>query len=157
MKAPEGILDKIRMLPKLAELGSIFPATVRSGPCKEVVETASPSLARLPIIKCWPQDGGPYLTLAGVITRDPASGTRNVGMYRVQQMGKRHVAMHWQRHKTGAAHWREMAERGEKMPVCIVIGADPASMYSASARASSGLRRLPTVVISGSVARRPLR
>ena len=68
-----------------------------------------------------------------VITRDPKRGIRNVGMYRIMQTGKKTLAMHWQRHKVGAAHWREMAERGERMPVCIAIGADPASMYSASA------------------------
>ena len=68
-----------------------------------------------------------------VITRDPKRGIRNVGMYRIMQTGKTTLAMHWQRHKVGAAHWREMAERGEKMPVCIALGADPPSMYSASA------------------------
>ena len=90
-------------------------------------------LSKLPIITCWPEDGGPYITLPMVISKDPARGIRNVGMYRVQQMGRDTLAMHWQRHKVGAAHWREMAERGEKMPVCIAIGADPASVYSASA------------------------
>jgi 4-hydroxy-3-polyprenylbenzoate decarboxylase len=90
-------------------------------------------LDRLPIITCWPEDGGPYVTLTMVVSKDPTRGIRNVGMYRVQQLSKNTVAMHWQRHKVGAAHWREMAERGETMPVCIVVGADPASVYSASA------------------------
>jgi 4-hydroxy-3-polyprenylbenzoate decarboxylase len=87
----------------------------------------------LPLIKCWPEDGGAYITFPMVITRDPKRGIRNVGMYRIMQTGKTTLAMHWQRHKVGAAHWREMAERGERMPVCIALGADPPSMYSASA------------------------
>jgi 4-hydroxy-3-polyprenylbenzoate decarboxylase len=90
-------------------------------------------LDRIPVLHCWPEDGGPYITMTAVVSKDPARGIRNVGMYRVQQLGKRHVAMHWQRHKTGAEHMRQMAERGERMPVCIVVGCDPASMYSASA------------------------
>jgi len=68
-----------------------------------------------------------------VITRDPTTGVRNVGMYRIQVIGQRELAMHWQRHKVGAAHWRAMAERGEKMPVAIALGGDPASIYAASA------------------------
>ena len=102
--------------------------------CQETVWRGDEvDLRKLPIITCWPDDGGPYITLPMVISKDPKRGIRNVGMYRVQLMGKNTVAMHWQRHKVGAAHWREMAERGEKMEVCIAIGGDPASMYSASA------------------------
>jgi 4-hydroxy-3-polyprenylbenzoate decarboxylase len=85
------------------------------------------------VLHCWPEDGGPFVTMTAVISKDPVRGIRNVGMYRVQQLDKKSVAMHWQRHKTGAEHMRQMAERGEKMPVCIVVGADPASMFSASA------------------------
>src|SRR5438045_4119765 len=102
--------------------------------CQEIVLKADDvDLSTLPIITCWPEDGGPYITLPMVITKDPKRGIRNVGMYRIQQLGKNTLAMHWQRHKVGAAHWRELAERGEQMPVVIAIGADPASMYSASA------------------------
>ena len=135
LQVPEGFLAKLALLPKLLELGK-FPPRVRGGspPCQEIVWRGSDiDLARLPIITCWPGDGGPYLTLTMVISKDPRRGIRNVGMYRVQVLGKDRLAMHWQRHKVGAAHWREMAERGERMPVCIAIGADPASVYSASA------------------------
>ena len=135
MKVPEGLIAKLALLPRLMEIGK-FPPRVRRGspPCQEVVWRGSDiDLARLPIIKCWPADGGPYITLPMVISKDPKRGIRNVGMYRVQVMGRDTVAMHWQRHKVGAAHWREMAERGETMPVCIAVGADPASIYSASA------------------------
>ncbi|CAN5216570.1 menaquinone biosynthesis decarboxylase [soil metagenome] len=134
-QVPEGVLAKLAMLPRLLEMTK-FPPRTRSGspPCQEVVWKGDEiDLGKLPIITCWPEDGGPYITLTMVISRDPKRGIRNVGMYRVQVLGPCTLAMHWQRHKVGAAHWREMAERGERMPVCIAIGADPASVYSASA------------------------
>jgi 4-hydroxy-3-polyprenylbenzoate decarboxylase len=90
-------------------------------------------LDRLPCLTTWPGDGGRYITLPMVITEDPRTGVRNVGMYRVQIQGRNRLAMHWQRHKVGAAHWRELAAQGRKMPVIIAVGADPASVYSASA------------------------
>jgi 4-hydroxy-3-polyprenylbenzoate decarboxylase len=135
LKVPEGFVAKLALLPRLLEVGR-FPPRVRSGtpPSQEVVwREEEVDLDRLPLMKCWPEDGGAYITFPMVITRDPKRGIRNVGMYRIMQTGKTTLAMHWQRHKVGAAHWREMAERGERMPVCIALGADPPSMYSASA------------------------
>ena len=135
LKVPDGLMGKLSMLPRLLEIAK-FPPRVKSGsaPSQEVVWTGDQiDLNKLPIITCWPDDGGPYITLTMVISKDPKRGIRNVGMYRVQVLGRDSVAMHWQRHKVGAAHWREMAARGEKMPVCIIVGADPASVYSASA------------------------
>jgi len=135
LKVPEGLVGKLAMLPRVLEMGK-FPPRVRSGrpPCQEVVLQGDDiDLSKLPIITCWPEDGGPYITLPMVISKDPKRGIRNVGMYRVQVLGPQSLAMHWQRHKVGAAHWREMAEKGEKMSVVIAIGADPASVYSASA------------------------
>ncbi|MGQ0712259.1 MAG: menaquinone biosynthesis decarboxylase [Gemmatimonadaceae bacterium] len=135
LKVPDGLVAKLSLLPRLLELGK-FPPRVKGGtpPCQEVVLRGDAvDLRKLPIIKCWPEDGGAYITLPMVISRDPKRGIRNVGMYRVQLLGARDLAMHWQRHKVGAAHWRDMAERKETMPVCIAIGADPPSMYSASA------------------------
>ncbi|HEY7860861.1 MAG TPA: menaquinone biosynthesis decarboxylase, partial [Gemmatimonadaceae bacterium] len=135
LKVPDGLMGKLSMLPKLLEIGK-FPPRVKGGtpPCQAVVwKGGDIDLSKLPIITCWPEDGGPYITLPMVISKDPVRGIRNVGMYRVQQLGRDTLAMHWQRHKVGAAHWREMAERGEIMPVCIAIGADPASVYAASA------------------------
>ena len=135
LKVPEGFLGKLSLLPRLLEVAK-FPPRIKSGtpPCQEVVWRGDEiDLDRIPVLTCWPEDGGPYITLTMVISKDPVRGIRNIGMYRVQQLDKRSVAMHWQRHKTGAEHMRQMAERGEKMPVCIAIGADPASMYSASA------------------------
>jgi len=135
LKVPDGLFGKLAMLPRLAEVAKFPPKTIGGRPpCQEIVlRGGDVDLSQLPVPICWPQDGGPYLTLAGVITRDPATGTRNVGMYRVQVLGKDAVAMHWQRHKVGAAHWREMAARGETMPVAIALGGDPASIYAASA------------------------
>ncbi|HJU65250.1 MAG TPA: UbiD family decarboxylase, partial [Gemmatimonadaceae bacterium] len=135
LKVPEGIIAKLALLPRLLEMGK-FPPRVKGGrpACQEVVwREHEVDLRKLPIIKCWPEDGGPYITLPMVISRDPKRGIRNVGMYRVQYLDQRSLAMHWQRHKVGAAHWRDMAERGETMPVCIAVGGDPASIYSASA------------------------
>jgi 4-hydroxy-3-polyprenylbenzoate decarboxylase len=134
-KPPEGVIAKLAMLPRLLEVAK-FPPRRKSGtaPSQEIVwRDADVDLDRLPLMKCWPEDGGAYITVPMVITRDPKRGIRNVGMYRIMQTGRNTLAMHWQRHKVGAAHWREMAERGETMPVCIAIGADPPSMYSASA------------------------
>ena len=135
LKVPDGLLGKLAMLPRLAEVAK-FPPRTRSGrpSCQDVVWRGDEvDLDRIPFLTTWPGDGGRYITLPLVITEDPGSGVRNVGMYRVQLLGKNRLAMHWQRHKVGAHHWRAMAERGERMPVAIAIGADPASVYSGSA------------------------
>lgn len=135
LKVPEGWREKLAMLPKVAEIAKYPPRTVGgTPPCQQaVVRGGDVDLATLPICVCWPEDGGPYVTMPQVITRDPRSGVRNVGMYRIQVKEKSLVAMHWQRHKVGAAHWRDMAARGETMPVAIALGGDPPSIYSASA------------------------
>lgn len=135
LKVPEGWREKLSLLPKIAEIAKYPPRTLaRRAPCQQVVLQGSEiNLQDLPVITCWPEDGGPYITLPQVVTRDPRTGVRNVGMYRVQVLDKDLCAMHWQRHKVGAAHWREMAARGEKMPVAIVLGGDAPSIYSASA------------------------
>lgn len=135
IKVPDTLFGKLAMLPQLAEVAK-FPPKTGGGrpPCQAVViRERDVDLAQFPVPVCWPEDGGPYITLAGVITRDPGSGVRNVGMYRVQVLGRNELAMHWQRHKVGAAHWRAMAQRGERMPVAIALGGDPASVYAASA------------------------
>ena len=135
LKVPEGLFGKLAMLPRLAEVAK-FPPRVKGGrpPCQEVVlKGGEIDLGRIPFLTTWPGDGGPYITLPMVITTDPVRGTRNVGMYRIQVLGRDTLAMHWQRHKVGAAHWREMAARGERMPVVIALGGDPASIYSGSA------------------------
>jgi 4-hydroxy-3-polyprenylbenzoate decarboxylase len=135
LKVPDGLLGKLSLLPRLMEVAK-FPPRVKLGtpPCQEIILRGDQiDLRKIPIITCWPEDGGPYITLPMVISKDPKRGIRNVGMYRVQYDSPNTLKMHWQRHKVGAAHWREMAERGEVMPVCIAVGADPASIYAASA------------------------
>jgi 4-hydroxy-3-polyprenylbenzoate decarboxylase len=129
MTPPEGLVDKLRALGRLKSLADARPKVVSSGLCQEVV-LDPPSLDPLPIMTCWPGDGGPYITLPAVITRDPRTGQRNVGMYRVQKFDARTTAMHWQIHKDAAADWRGM---GERMDVAIALGLDPVTAYTASA------------------------
>ena len=106
LQSPQGLLEKVKMLPKLAEIGSFFPKTVRSGACQEVVRTDDFSLDYFPILKCWPQDGGRYITWPMVITKNPENGKRNVGCYRMQVYDSRTTGMHWQTQKHGADHYR---------------------------------------------------
>ena len=112
LKSPEGFLDKVKMLPQLAEMGKFFPKTVATGPCKEVIKKENFSLLDFPILKCWPKDGGRFITLPCVITRDPKTGKRNVGMYRMQIYGERTAGMHWQRQKVAAEHYRDLLRAG---------------------------------------------
>src|SRR5580692_6969597 len=107
VKSPQGFLDKVKMLPMLAEMGKIFPKTVSSGPCKEVIRRDNFSLDEFPVLQCWPKDAGRFITLPCVVTRDPKSGKRNVGMYRMQVFDRHTTGMHWQRQKVGAEHYRE--------------------------------------------------
>jgi 4-hydroxy-3-polyprenylbenzoate decarboxylase len=140
MKPPEGMFDKLKMLPKLAEVGSFFPKTVRSGPVKEVIERENISLGKIPIMKCWPQDGGRFITFPLVITRSPKTGRRNVGCYRMQVFDDRTTGMHWQIHKGGAEHFRWIERnalehrggqgKGRRLEVAVALGSDPATMLS---------------------------
>ncbi len=108
MKSPEGFLEKLKMLPMLADMGKFFPKTVSTGPCKEVIKKKDFSLLDFPVLQCWPQDGGRFITLPCVITRDPKTGKRNVGMYRIQIYDATTAGMHWQRQKVAAEHYRDM-------------------------------------------------
>ncbi len=129
---PQGFWEKLKLLPKLGRLAAMTPRHVSSGACQEVV-LRDPDLSILPVLTTWPHDGGPFVTLPQVITRDPDTGIRNVGMYRLQVLGPRRLAMHWQLHKTATAHYRGYRKRGERMPVAIALGGDPALTYCASA------------------------
>jgi 4-hydroxy-3-polyprenylbenzoate decarboxylase len=137
---PSGLWEKLKLLPRLGRLAAMAPKHVSSAPCQEVVlRGAEVDLGALPILTTWPHDGGPFFTLPQVITRDPENGTRNVGMYRLQLLGPRRLAMHWQLHKTATAHYRGYKKRGEKMPVAIALGGDPALTYCASAPLPPGI------------------
>ena len=133
MKTPQGLVGKLKMLPKLAEIGNFFPREVRSGACQEVVKTEDFSLYDYPVLTCWPQDAGPFITLPMVFSRNPISGKRNCGMYRLQVFDERTTGMHWQTHKQGAEHYRRLAAEGRetRMDVAVAIGADPATVFSA--------------------------
>jgi len=133
MQKPEGLLDKLKMLPKLAEINSAFPRTVSTGPCKEVIRRKDFSLNEFPILHCWPGDGGRFITLPLVFSRNPETGKRNCGMYRMQVFDGQTTGMHWQKHKQGAEHYRRLFAAGkqQRMSVAVAVGADPATMYSA--------------------------
>ena len=134
LSAPkEGLLDKLRLLPKLGQFAGWMPV-VRSGrgECQEVVLT-DPDIGKLPVITCWPKDGGPFVTLPIIHTKEPNTGVRNVGMYRMQVFGPTLTGMHWHKHKVSARHFAEYKKTGRKMPVAVALGGDPAYAYSATA------------------------
>ena len=137
---PSGFKEKIKKLPELAQLASFGAKKVKKGACQEVVyQGGEVNLDMLPILKCWPMDGGRYITLGQVFSKDAQTGERNVGMYRLQQLDERHCAAHWQVHHDGARHCRGYAAAGEKMPVAVVLGGDPALWYAASAPLPEGM------------------
>jgi 4-hydroxy-3-polyprenylbenzoate decarboxylase len=141
-KPPASIVEAFSLLQQAMELRHAKPKIVSSGPCKEAIHRKSDggfSLADLPILKCWPDDGGPFVTLPIVVTRDPDSGAYNWGMYRMQVFDGWTTGMHWQLHKTGARHAQRYAKRGERMPVAVAIGGDPAETFAATAPLPDGM------------------
>ena len=132
-KVPESLLGKLALLPKLQELAGYPPRTVRDGPVREMVERDTDvDLGRLPVLTCWPKDGGPYVTLPQVITRCPATGMRNVGMYRMQVFDRNTTGMHWHLHKDGARHFEQAKSLGARLEVAVALGGDPALTYAAA-------------------------
>ena len=142
LRPPAGVLGAVRDLGRtietLSTLRSLAPKRVRSAPCQEV-EESSVDLGRLPILKCWPKDGGRTVTFPVVITKDPETGESHTGIYRLQQYGPDTLGMHFQVHRVGANNYRKWAARGEKMPVAAVIGADPATVFSGLAPVPEGI------------------
>jgi 4-hydroxy-3-polyprenylbenzoate decarboxylase len=129
-KAPSGIWEGIKMIPQVAELTSFAPKYVNSGPCKEVILEEGFSLDKFPVLKCWPDDGGRFITLPLVFTKNPKTGKQNMGMYRMQVYDGKTTGMHWHIHKHGA---RDHADKQGRIEVAVAIGADPAVVYSATA------------------------
>ena len=128
------LMKKLRLLPKLRRLGRMFPKTVSQAPCQEVVLTGEDlDLGKIPVLTCWPGDGGPFITLPVVITHHPDTGRRNVGMYRLQVYDGKTTGMHWHAHKGGAQHYRVAESKGERLPAAVAIGPDPAVTYAATA------------------------
>jgi 4-hydroxy-3-polyprenylbenzoate decarboxylase len=136
---PTNIIEKLKMLPKLKRLSDFLPRYVKSGPCKEVIIKDSPSLDIFPILKTWPLDGGRFITLPMVFTKDPETGVRNCGMYRMQVYDERTTGMHWHMHKDGARHYRKAEAMGKRLEVAVAIGSDPATIYSATAPLPEGI------------------
>jgi 4-hydroxy-3-polyprenylbenzoate decarboxylase len=129
-----GIMDKIQMLPKLAELSSFFPKTVKKAPCQEIVLTGDQvDLSKIPVLKCWPGDGGRFITLPMVCTVDPITNITNVGMYRMQVYDQQTTGMHWHKHKDGARHYQHYEAAGKRMEVAVAIGGDPSIIYASTA------------------------
>ena len=133
VKSPQGLIEKIKMIPRLADLSKMFPKVVRDGPCKERILTEGKfSLFDFPIIKCWPEDAGRFITLPLVFTRNPETGKRNCGMYRMQVYDETTTGMHWQIHKDGAGHFRTLRRSGGgRLDVAVAIGADPVTVFAA--------------------------
>jgi 4-hydroxy-3-polyprenylbenzoate decarboxylase len=154
LKAPEGFLDKLKMLPQLGELASVFPKTVsaRSAPCKEMIRRDGFNLNYFPILKCWPHDGGRFITLPCVVTRDPRSGKRNIGMYRMQVYDGQTTGMHWQRQKVAAEHYREAmrqaaATNSTENPLTARVAAMAESAGGACAIPDGPIGGLPQVAL----------
>jgi 4-hydroxy-3-polyprenylbenzoate decarboxylase len=149
-KMPAGMLDAFKMLPMLDRLRDLMPKTVKEAPCQEVVKRDG-SLDELPILKTWPEDGGRYITFPLVITKDPESGVRNIGTYRMQVFDGRTTAMHWQRHKGGAQHYRVAERLGKRLEVAVALSPEPILAYAATAPMPEGLDEL---LLAGFLSRR---
>lgn len=134
MSAPKnGLIEKLAMLPQLGKFASWMPkVTTKHKECQEVVMT-NPSLDKLPILKCWPKDGGRFITLPAIHTKDPNTGMRNIGMYRMQVFDSDMTGMHWHKHKVSARHYNEYKKLGKRMPVAVALGGDPVYTYAATA------------------------
>lgn len=138
MDIPTGFLNKIKKLPELSKMAESFPKLEKNGPVTEIT-SSSASFDDLPILKSWPNDAGRFITLGLVATSHPETGVRNLGVYRIQIVDSTHAIMHWQKHKRGAHHSDISKDKGEKIPTAIIIGGDPATIFSSIAPVPEGL------------------
>ena len=137
MEIPSGIFNKIKKLPELSKMSDSFSKLEKSGPVTEVIND-NPSFDKIPILKTWPNDAGKFITFGLVATKHPETGVRNLGVYRIQILDSTHAIMHWQKHKRGAHHHDILKERGEKIEAAIIIGGEPATVFSAVAPVPEG-------------------
>jgi len=137
MEIPSGIFNKIKKLPELSKMSDSFSKLQKSGPVTEVIND-NPSFDKIPILKTWPNDAGKFITFGLVSTKHPETGVRNLGVYRIQILDSTHAIMHWQKHKRGAHHHDISKEKGEKIEVAIIIGGEPATVFSAVAPVPEG-------------------
>jgi len=138
MDIPSGFLNKIKKLPELSKMAESFPKLEKNGPVTEIT-SSSATFDDLPILKSWPNDAGRFITLGLVATTHPETGVRNLGVYRIQIVDSTHAIMHWQKHKRGAHHSDISKDKGEKIPTAIIIGGDPATIFSSIAPVPEGL------------------
>lgn len=131
-RPPKSFKDKLHVLSQLIRLAGIPPKTVKGGACQEVIHR-EPDLGMLPVLTCWPGDGGPFMTLPAVFSKDPRKGTRNVGLYRMQVYDSRTAGMHWHLHKVGARHYEHQKSQKARMEIAVCLGGDPALIYAATA------------------------
>lgn len=151
---PKGLIKKLKLLPKVKRLADIFPRSVKSGPCQEIVlRGGDVDLGKLPVLKCWPDDGGPFVTMPVVITHHPETGIRNVGMYRLQVYDRNTTGMHWHPHKDSASHYRIAERLGQKLPVAVAIGPDPITTFAATAPLPEGIDE---ILFAGFLRRKPV-
>ncbi len=154
MEPPKSFRDALRLLPLGAEVLRFLPKRVKEAPCQEIIRTGSDvDLSLLPVLKCWPQDGGPFVTLPVVITRSLETGRRNAGMYRLQVYDKTTTGMHWHIHKDGSHYFQEYRRAGKRMPVAVAIGTDPATTYAATAPLPRGIDEM---ILAGFIRRKPV-
>lgn len=133
IQPPSRLSEKVKLLFTLKDIASFVPKKVKRAPCQDWAVTEGALLDALPVMTCWPQDGGPYITLPIVITKDPETGVQNAGMYRLQKFGNAQTGMHWQYNKDGARHYRKFKEAGKRMEVAVALGGCPAVTYAATA------------------------
>jgi len=153
-RMPTSLLDKVRTLPKLMEVAGIFPKVVKDGPVHEVVRTGEDvDLGEVPALHCWPQDGGRFLTLTNVITKDPASGGRNCGMYRLQVYDRNTTGMHWHLHHDAARIFQDHAREGRRTEAAVAFGGDPATMFAPAVPLPPGVDEM---LFAGFVRREPV-
>jgi 4-hydroxy-3-polyprenylbenzoate decarboxylase len=136
---PTNLIEKLKALPRLKKLADFIPKIIKTGPCKEVIIKEAPTLDIFPILKTWPGDGGKFITLPMVFTKDPETGERNCGMYRMHVYDATTTGMHWHMHKDGARHYRKAEQKGQRLEVAVAIGSDPAVMYSSTAPLPEGI------------------
>lgn len=151
--APKTLLEKFAMLPKLFEFSRYFPKSVKNAPCQEVIEKDNPDLSKFPVLQCWPGDGGRFITLPMVFTKDPETGRQNCGMYRIHIYDKTTTGMHWHIHKDGARHYDKYKALKIRMPAAIAVGSDPAVIYSATAPLPSSVDEM---VFAGFLRKEPV-
>ena len=139
LKIPSNLFDKLKVLPKLSEIGAYAPKYVESGPVTEMIETEKANLNSLPILKSFPNDAAKFITFGLTITKHPETGIRNIGVYRIQIVNEKKAIMHWQTHKRGAQHYEILKEHHKTIETAIVIGTDPSTIFSGIAPVPEGM------------------